>query len=89
MTSTTFIKALHQEAPGLLSDLSDTRDAAHGMPLAFKVEPRSDHVRLSLKLGDEDPRDLLFAPEADAAKFLGRRYKSVKLSESAFSLLLH
>jgi hypothetical protein len=88
MTSTTFIKALHKEAPGLLSDLSQTRGAAHGMPLALKVEPRSDHVRLSIKLGDDDPRDLLFATEADAAKFLGRVHKSVKLQESAFSLLL-
>lgn len=88
MTRTSFIKALHKEAPGLLSDLSGTRHAANGTPVAFKVEPESDQVRLILKLGDNDPHDLRFATEADAAKFLGRGYKAVKLWESALSLLL-
>ena len=85
MTSTTFIKALHTEAPGLLSDLSG---ATQGTPFAFKLEAGQHQVRLSLKLGEDEPRDLLFATEADAAKFLGRGFKAVKLWESALSLLL-
>ena len=87
MTSTTFIKALHKEAPGLISDMSGTRTQGKDMPVAFKVEPAADGVRLSIRFGDEDPRHLLFATETDAAKFLGRIHRSVKLSESAFSLL--
>lgn len=87
MTQTTFVKALHKEAPGLISDLSATRDPADGTSFAFRVEPTPDGVRLSIKLGNEDPRHLSFATEADAAKFIGRLYKGVKCYESAFSLL--
>jgi hypothetical protein len=87
MTQTTFVKALHKEAPGLISDISGPRDRDNDMPIAFQVKPAADGVQLSIRFGDEDPRDLLFASETDAAKFLGRVYKSVKLTESAFSLL--
>ena len=88
MSRTSFIKALHEEAPGLISVLADVNDETPRTPVSFKVDPVANHVRLSIKLGDSKPRVLLFATETDAAKFLGLTYKSIKFQESAFSLLL-
>lgn len=88
MTQTSFVKALHKEAPGLISDFSATQDRDHPSSFAFRVNPAADGVRLSLKVDDGEPRDFLFATEEDAAKFLGRLYRSVKTWESALSLLL-
>jgi hypothetical protein len=60
-------------------------DLAEGPCL--EVIADADGVHLSIKVGNGDPRHLLFASEVDAARFMGRIYKSIKLQESAFSLL--
>jgi hypothetical protein len=67
-----------------IGDLS----GAHGVPFAFTVEPGPHRVQLSLKMGEDEPHQLLFATEADAATFLGRSFKAMKLWESALSLPL-
>lgn len=87
MTQTTFIKALHREAPGLMADMSRTQDQADRTPTKLKVTPADGGVLLTIMVGDGELREFLFASEADAAKFIGRLYKAITLQESAFDLI--